>query len=152
MSVMPWIASSSFICLFQRFTNYYLMLDQAEEEHHYQSHQNTADHHEHQVRGEGYNRAVPGHQVREVPLRGLMTLKYEDQHVFLSSHLPYPQVRKVMVQQWREQQDEVRRVREAEAAEARRRAEERRRIELEERQLVNKMKLDLHKQVKVRWG
>ena len=57
-----------------------------------------------------------------------------------------------MVQQWREQQDEVRRVREAEAAEARRRAEERRRIELEERQLVNKMKLDLHKQVKVQWG
>ena len=61
-----------------------------------------------------------------------------------------PQVRKVMVQQWREQQDELRRTREAEAAEARRRAEERRRIELEERQLVNKMKLDLHQQVKVR--
>ena len=54
-----------------------------------------------------------------------------------------------MVQQWREQQEQLRRAKEGEASEARRRAEERRRIEIEERQLVNKMKLDLHKQVKV---
>ena len=50
-----------------------------------------------------------------------------------------------MVLQWRERQEERRRAAEAEAAETRRRQEERRRIELEERQLVNKMKLDLHK-------
>ena len=50
-----------------------------------------------------------------------------------------------MVLQWRERQEERRRAAEAEAAETRRRQGERRRIELEERQLVNKMKLDLHK-------
>ena len=50
-----------------------------------------------------------------------------------------------MVRQWRENQEERRRVAEAEAAERRRLEEERRRREVEERQLVNKMKLDLHK-------
>lgn len=65
--------------------------------------------------------------------------------------IPYPQaVKKELVQGWKERKEAAMRAAAEAAAERARQAEERKRIELEERQHFNKLKLEFHRQAKVR--
>ncbi|GAX81690.1 hypothetical protein CEUSTIGMA_g9118.t1 [Chlamydomonas eustigma] len=58
------------------------------------------------------------------------------------------QVQKQQVQQWKQEKAFLQAMRDSEAAEHQKRIEERKRIEAEDRQRMNKIKLEFHKQVK----
>lgn len=60
------------------------------------------------------------------------------------------QVQREMVLKWKAQKEEELRMKEAERLEAVKRMQERRRIEIDERQLVNKMKIEAHRDAKDR--
>lgn len=60
------------------------------------------------------------------------------------------QVKKEIVLKWKQQKEEESRMKEAERMEALTRQQERKRIEIEERQLLNKMKIESHREAKDR--